>query len=204
MNTRRYRLDRIIANLEATFDADRLALAAAEQAAARAERTAQGIAAIEPAELAAQFAECPWRAWAALASLTERQLLVEAIDYATFLAAQGVDKSWGAILRCWQRKLSERAAEAEALLALAEAGAFDRDLLAEDLAREADVEPEAQAAPLFTVRVESETQPGVFYEVATNGSNCTCWGHRRWGHCKHADAQEARYYGADHYDRRAA
>jgi hypothetical protein len=197
MNTRRYRTDRLIANLEAQFDGDRARLAAAERAAAMAERTALGIAAIEPAELAAQFAECPWRAWAALAQLNERQLIVEAIDYASWLAEQGVEKRWGAILECWTRRLASRAADAEALLALAEAGAFERDGAEyEDEGREAEA-PE-------TIEVESSKGDGTTYTVAVDGSSCTCPGFRFRSHCKHADAQAEAYEQDGCYHRRAA
>lgn len=197
MNTRRYRIAHIIANLEATFDGDRQRLAQAERAAA-------GIAAIEPAELAALFAECPWRAWAALATLSERQLIVEAIDYASYLAEQGIDKDWRAIVACWRRRLAERAAEAEALLALAEAGAFDRDTAAEDAAREMD--GCAQRAPTCarTVQVESSKRDGTMYTVAVAGRAVDCPSFRFRGYCRHATAQAEVYYQADHYDRRAA
>lgn len=196
MNTRHYRISRLLTNLEAGFDADEQRLRAAELDAARAARTAQGIAAIEPAELAAQFAECPHRAWGQLATLSERQLIVEAIDYATWLAEHGIEKRWGAILECWTRKLSDRAAEAEALLALAEAGAFDRELLADDAGREADAyEPERPDAP--TVEVPSETRPGVWYDVAIDGSSCTCPGFEHRGYCKHARAAAEDYARAE-------
>jgi hypothetical protein len=174
-STRTYRLNRLLANLEAQFDGDAQRLAAAELAAARAERSAQGIAAIEPAELAALFAECPHRAWAALTTLTERQLILEAIDYACWLLAQGIDKDWGAILRCWLRKLAERAAEAESLLALAEAGAFDRAGAAfEDEGREPEPRDGARDAGR---RAHDRGRQlwkgdGTVYQVAIDGSSC--------------------------------
>jgi hypothetical protein len=190
MNTRSYRTARTIANLEASFDGDRQRLAQAALIAAQAERTAQGVAAIEPAQLAAMFAECPWRAWGLLAGLTERQLVIEAIDYAMYLETQGIEKRWGAILGCWTRKLAERAAEAESLLALAEQGAFDDDGGHEDEGRE----PEADARAVISV--ESQTRPGVVYQVAEDGSRCTCPGYRYHGHCKHATAQAEAYTAA--------
>jgi hypothetical protein len=193
--TRHYRLNRLIANLEAQFDGDAQRLRAAELEAQRAERTAQGIAAVEPSELAALFAECPWQAWAALASLTERQLLIEAIDYASWLDAQGIDKAWGAILRCWQRKLADRAAEAEALLALAEAGAFDRAGAAyEDEGREPEPETEPETpAGVPTITVESSKGDGTTYQVAIDGSSCTCKGFFWRGTCRHATEQAEAY-----------
>jgi hypothetical protein len=175
--TRTYRTARLIANLEAQFDGDRQRLAAAERAAAQAERTAVGIAAIEPAELAALFAECPWRAWDELAQLTERQLVVEAIDYATYLESLGIVKYWGDIRACWERKLAARAAEAESLLALAEAGAFDADGAFEDEGRE----PEPAALGLG----ESSKGDGTTYQVAVDGSSCTCKGFTYRGTCRH-------------------
>ncbi len=203
-STRTYRLNRLLANLEAQFDGDAQRLAAAELAAARAERSAQGIAAIEPAELAALFAECPHRAWAALATLTERQLIVEAIDYACWLLAQGIDKDWGAILRCWQRKLAERAAEAESLLALAEAGAFDRAGAAfEDEGREPEPETEPETpAGVPTIEVASSKGDGTVYQVAIDGSSCICPGFTWRGACRHSREQAAIY--RETYCRRAA
>jgi hypothetical protein len=197
MNTRRYRTARLIANLEASFAGDAQRLAAAELAAAQAERSAQGIAAVEPSELAALFAECPWRAWAALATLSERQMVVEAIDYAMYLETQGIEKAWGAILRCWTRKLAARACEAEALLALAEAGAFDRD--------GAEVEDEGRdAEALATIEVASSKGDGTMYQVAADGSSCTCKGFF-WRHtCRHATAQAEAYEQDGSYARRAA
>ena len=244
MNTRSYRTARTIANLEASFDGDRQRLAQAALDAAMAERTAQGIAAIEPAQLAALFAECPWRAWGLLAGLSERQMVIEAIDYACWLLEQGVDLPWGCILRTWTRRLAERAAEAEALLALAEQGAFDADGAFEDEGREPEAEAlraeeaaraayeaiasevdnyegadywaarprkiEAErvwlqaraarealerAAPAV-IAVELQTRPGIVYQVAEDGSACTCPGHRYHGHCKHADAQAKAYTAA--------
>jgi hypothetical protein len=190
MNTRTYRLNRLLTNLEAQFDGDAQRLAAAELTAAQAERAAQGIAAIEPAELAALFAECPHRAWAALATLTERQMVVEAIDYACWLLEHGVDRHWGDILRCWQRKLAARAADAESLLALAEAGAFERDGADyEDEGREP--EPEPAAAP--TISVESSKGDGTTYQVAVDGSACTCKGFFWRGTCRHATEQAEAY-----------
>ena len=187
MNTRSYRTARTLANLEAQFDADaqRLAetrAATAERMAATetpAERAARGIAPIEPAQLAAEFAECPHRAWAALARLTERQRIIEAIDYACWLREQGIEKAWGDIRACWERKLAARAAEAESLLALAEAGAFDADGSFEDEGRE----PEAQPAPV--VEVESSKGDGTTYQVAADGSHCTCPGFFYRGTCRH-------------------
>ena len=153
------------------------------------ERAAQGVAPIEPAQLAAEFAECPHRAWAQLAKLTDRQRVVEAVAYAAHLEAQGVVIAWQRILECWERRLAARAAEAEALLALAEAGAFDTDGAFEDEGREPE---EETPAAVSTITVPSETQANVTYQVAIDGSFCTCWGNRRWGHCKHATAQEQR------------
>lgn len=179
MNTRRYRTARNIANVESQFEADaqRLATIALEQA--RAERAARGIAPIEPSELAALFAECPWRAWAALAQLTERQRIIQAIDYATYLETQGIEKAWGDIRACWERRLAARAAEAEALLALAEAGAFDDDGCFEDEGRE----PEPEPAPLITVA--SSKGDGTTYDVAVDGSSCTCPGFFYRHTCRH-------------------
>jgi hypothetical protein len=174
MSTRSYASHRLLTNLEASFDGDRQRIAAAQLAEAQAERTAQGIAAIEPSVLAALFAECPWRAWGLLAGLSERQMVIEAIDYAMYLETQGIDLPWGCILRTWTRRLAERAAEAEALLALAEAGAFDADGGHEDEGRE----PE-------TVEVESSKGDGTTYTVATDGSHCTCKGFFYRGTCRH-------------------
>jgi hypothetical protein len=171
-----YYSHRILVNLEATFDGDRQRLAAATLASAEAERTAQGIAAIEPSVLAALFATSPWRAWAALAQLTERQRVVEAIDYACYLETQGVVLSWGDIRACWERKLAQRAAEAEALLALAEQGAFDADGGHEDEGRE---------EPVATVEVASSKGDGTTYTVAVDGSHCTCKGFFYRGTCRH-------------------
>jgi hypothetical protein len=186
-NTRTYRTARLIANLEAQFDGDRQRLAAAELAAAQAERTAVGIAAIEPAELAALFAECPWRAWAALAGLTERQIVIEAIDYACYLEGLGIDKDWRAIAACWRRKLADRAAEVESLLALAEAGAFDADGAFEDEGRE----PE----PAALVTVESSKGDGTTYQVAVDGSSCTCRSFHYRGWCRHTREQAEAQWG---------
>jgi hypothetical protein len=49
------------------------------------------------------------------------------------------------------------------------------------------------AALVPTITVDSETRPGVTYQVAIDGSSCTCKGHTHHGHCKHADAQAERY-----------
>jgi hypothetical protein len=195
MNTRTYRIHRLLSNLEAQFDGDALRLAQAALTVAQAERAAQGIAAVEPSELAALFAECPWQAWAALAQLTERQRVIEAIDYACYLETQGIEKRWGAILECWERKLAERAADAESLLALAEAGAFDRAGAAyEDEGREPEPETEPETpAGVPTIEVASSKGDGTVYQVAVDGSSCTCKGFF-WRHtCRHATEQAEAY-----------
>jgi hypothetical protein len=180
-----YTTARTIANLESQFDGDRQRLAQAALIAAQAERTAMGIAAIEPSVLAALFAECPWRAYALLAGLTERQMVIEAIDYACWLREQGVEKNWGAILDCWRRRLAERAAEAEALLALAEAGAFDADGAHEDEGREP-----------ATVEVPSSKGDGTVYTVAVDGSSCDCPGFFYRHTCRHVREVEAAAWAA--------
>jgi hypothetical protein len=102
-------------------------------------------------------------------------MVIEAIDYACWLREQGIDKRWGAILDCWRRRLAARAAEAESLLSMAEAGAFDADGSFEDEGRE---EPE-------TVEVESSKGDGTAYAVAVDGSHCSCKGFFYRGHCRH-------------------
>jgi hypothetical protein len=102
-------------------------------------------------------------------------MVIEAIDYACYLETQGIEKRWGAILECWTRKLAARAADAEALLALAEQGAFDADGAFEDEGRE----------PVATVEVESSKGDGTTYTVAVDGSSCDCKGFQYRGWCRH-------------------
>lgn len=114
MNTRADRLRRIALELGLEASArraewNRIVLERAER-----ERTAPGIAPIEPAALAALFAEDAPMAWRRLMLLSDVQLVNQAIEYACYLETQGVIKRWGAILECWERRLAEkRAALAE-------------------------------------------------------------------------------------------
>lgn len=121
MTSRTARLNQLTQALENQAHADAVRINAAIVAAALAERTAPGIAPIAPAQLAALFAELPSAAWAALASLTDSQLVDQAIEYTIYLEAQGTERKWIAVYDCWVARLAARAAlvqaEAEALAA---------------------------------------------------------------------------------------
>jgi hypothetical protein len=184
MNTRRYRLDRLARNVELLESATRRSTNEVLR------DVAQAAAAIESAALAALFAERPWQAWAALAQLSERQRIVAAIDYACWLREQGVELAWGDIRASWERKLAARAADAESLLALAEAGAFD-----DDGARYEDTGQEPEPAAVATIEVASSKGDGTTYTVAVDGSSCTCKGFF-WRHtCRHVNEIVADAWG---------
>jgi hypothetical protein len=110
MNTRRYRLNRIAAELENESRAAQVQAAAAEREHALSVRVAVGIAPIAPAELAGLFGSNPAAAWAALAAMTEQQRVNMAIEYAVWLESNGREIRWGAILDVWERKLAAKAA----------------------------------------------------------------------------------------------
>lgn len=110
MNTRAYRLHRLRLDLELAESARRAERNRIAREVAERERTAPGIAPIAPSVLAAAFAEQPTLAWALLATLTPTQLVNEAIEYACWIEQQGLEKRWGAILECWERKLAAKRA----------------------------------------------------------------------------------------------
>lgn len=117
--SRSYRQSRVLTNLEAQFDGDRQRIAAAQLAAAQAERTAPGIAPLEPSDLIQTFRTRPADAWGMLATLSDAQLVIQAIDTACYLLGQGTDISWSIVLQTWRTKLAAiaeaREAEQEAL-----------------------------------------------------------------------------------------
>ncbi|NNJ13392.1 hypothetical protein EKD04_023995 [Chloroflexales bacterium ZM16-3] len=120
-STRAYRLARL------TNDLELLASASRRQINAALCDEALAAAAIESAELLALFRTAPAEAWARLAAMSEAQRIVQAIDMACHLEAQGIEMRWGDIRQRWEAKLAEiaeaEAAEAAALAALAEAQA---------------------------------------------------------------------------------
>ena len=83
-------------------DADAMRCAATDRAEALARRTTPGIAPIEPSVLMGLFADAPASAWAALAPLTDAQLVNQAIEVATWLEQQmGRSVRWSSILDKW-------------------------------------------------------------------------------------------------------
>jgi hypothetical protein len=115
-STRAYRLARIANDLELLASASRrrITMALRDEALAAA--------ASESAALLALFRTEPAQAWARLAALSRPQLVIAAIDMASYLLEiEGRDLPWGIVLERWETKLSEiaeaTAAEAEALAA---------------------------------------------------------------------------------------
>lgn len=97
--------------LDAHVREARLFIARAEVDAAKAARTAPGIAPIDPAELHRMFRSDIPAAWRALAGLTDAQLINQAIEYATdVLEPMGVRAQWVDVLAVWRRKLAAKRA----------------------------------------------------------------------------------------------
>ena len=109
--SRSYRLGRIERELELGESARRRAYNELALAAALVERTAPGIAPIEPAALMAMFASAPAQAWAALASLTRPQLVNQAMETAVWLETTGVMATWASVLARWETRLAELATQ---------------------------------------------------------------------------------------------
>lgn len=193
MATRTYRTARNLTNLEATFDADRQRIDRAALAVAQADRTANGIAPIEPSVLMTAFRTAPADAWTMLAALTEEQLVIQAIDVACYLETQGIELAYGEIRQRWQAKLAEIAAtaqaEAEALAALIAANQ------AHTAAIKAATRPEDYAAAsaahtvatevYFTVRAKRELLTASTFPENHQCTVCgTALGHTHGGLCQ--------------------
>lgn len=124
MNTRRYRLDRLAQHAEDAAHADAARLAETDRCQALAARDANGIAPIAPEALAALFASEPSAAWAALAQLTDAQLVNQAIEYTVYLERQGIDKKWIAVYDCWVSRIAARASLDPFLIDYVRGGSF--------------------------------------------------------------------------------
>ena len=77
----------------------------AETRVALRERSAPGIAPIEPADLVAQFVSEPESAYLALADLTDEQLVNQAIETSVYLETLGKDVPWALLLERWQQRI---------------------------------------------------------------------------------------------------
>ena len=77
----------------------------AETRVALRERTAPGIAPIEPADLIAQFVAEPEAAYLSLADLTDEQMVNQAIETAVYLEGMGKDVPWALLLERWQQRI---------------------------------------------------------------------------------------------------
>lgn len=108
MNSRSYRRNRIANELELYESTARRATNEALVVAALVERTAPGIAPVEPAELMALFAaDDHSAAWLVLALMTPEQRVNQAIELAAWLEGEDRPCSWGHILQRWERRLAE-------------------------------------------------------------------------------------------------
>jgi hypothetical protein len=74
-----------------------------------------GVAAIEPAQLAALLETDPAAAWLTLAKLSPANLVVEAIDYTSWLNERsGRNVLWTAVLDVFERRIQRHLPEAAA------------------------------------------------------------------------------------------
>lgn len=103
--TRHRRAARAI--LEAEAEVARQRLAWAELAIALVERTAPGIAPIEPGALMTLFQLDRAAAWARLDQMSAGQRVLQAIEVACWLETVGVVVAWGDVLERWERRLVE-------------------------------------------------------------------------------------------------
>lgn len=98
--------------LERHADETRLQLDTAELASAVYGETA-GVAVVSPSDLARLLETDPAAAWLTLAKLTAEQLVVEAIDYTSWLnETSGRTLAWGAVLDVFERRIARLAAAA--------------------------------------------------------------------------------------------
>lgn len=121
MNSRSYRLRRLQLEQELGESARRAERNRLEREAALRERTASGIAPVEPAELMALFAgdeEAHHTAWLVLALMTAAQRVNTAIEVAAWLEGEDRPCSWGHILQRWERRLAELLTPVEPALAI--------------------------------------------------------------------------------------
>lgn len=94
--------ERMIEQVREQLDAARLA--------SRVYGETPGIAVIAPADLAALLERDPAAAWLTLARLTGEQLVIEAIDYTSWLnETSGRDLAWGAVLDVFERRIAKLA-----------------------------------------------------------------------------------------------
>lgn len=106
MNRTRHTLRRAAAIQDAQIEQVREQLDAATLASA-VRGVTPGVAVIEPAVLAALLETDPAAAWLTLARLTDEQLVIEAIDYTSWLnETSGRDLSWGAVLDVFERRIA--------------------------------------------------------------------------------------------------
>jgi hypothetical protein len=97
----------IIADYEATLQAR---YAHSAYIGALADRTAEGIAPIDPAELLALFAADRYAAWAKIGAMTEAQRINQAIETAAHLNLRpdAAEVRWADILKHWEVALQEK------------------------------------------------------------------------------------------------
>lgn len=110
--TRSYRLNRLALSLELYESRIRRATNEALVAGASIDRSAPGVAPIEPGTLMTLFDASPATAWAALSGLTQPQLINQAIEVACWLEQAGVVAPWSGILQRWETRLAEQAQQA--------------------------------------------------------------------------------------------
>lgn len=108
MTTLRIGTSRSLSHSLAEYEARTMADAARRCAIAErtAERTAAGIAPIDPADLVAQFVAEPDAAYLALIDLTDEQLVNQAIETASYCRETlGKDIPWQMLLERWQQRI---------------------------------------------------------------------------------------------------
>ena len=95
----------IIADYE---DSLRQRYAHAAYVGALADRTAEGIAPLDPAELLALFASDRYAAWAKIGAMTESQRINQAIEVASHLNLRpdAAEIAWTAVLKRWEDRLT--------------------------------------------------------------------------------------------------
>lgn len=110
MTTLRIGTSRSLSHSLAEYEARTMADAArrcaiAERTVAFRERTAAGIAPIDPADLVAQFVAEPDAAYLALVDLSDEQLVNQAIETASYVETLGKDIPWQMLLERWQQRI---------------------------------------------------------------------------------------------------
>jgi hypothetical protein len=103
--TRSYRLHRLALTIELGESDRRAERNRLEREVALRERTAPGIAPVEPGALMALFHTDRNTAWALLAAMTSAQRINQAIETACWLEGTGVEVAWGAVLERWEARL---------------------------------------------------------------------------------------------------